>query len=67
MKGFIKVVDLRDKEHYINVAHIIKFSPVDPSFQGTTNIRITGGDNTTSIVTESIIDEIVSMIESANR
>ncbi len=65
MKGFIKVVDVQDKEHYINVNQIIKFSPADKRLTANSIIRIVGGDNTSAIQTSSTCEEIVDMIELA--
>jgi len=65
MKGFIKVIDIQDKEHYINVNQIIKFAPADQRLSGNSTIRIVGGDNTSSIQTSSTCDEIMDMVELA--
>ncbi|WP_394760044.1 hypothetical protein [Flavobacterium sp.] len=59
MKGFIKVIDVNDKEHFLNIDYIIKFTPTGQTLRG--NAIVTTVSET--IQTTTTVDEIVDMIK----
>ncbi|AWA30973.1 hypothetical protein HYN48_13285 [Flavobacterium magnum] len=59
MKGFIKVIDVNDKEHFLNIDYIIKFTPTGQAHRG--NAIVTTVSET--IQTTTTVDEIVDMIK----
>jgi hypothetical protein len=67
MTGFIKITDVQNRVHYINVNHIIKFTTADARATSNTIIRIIGGDNTTAIQTSTTPEEIMDMIDLATK
>lgn len=65
MKGFIKITDVREQEHYLNLAYILKFVPV-LNANGNTVIYIVGLEKVTKIYTNTTAEEIADMIDLAS-
>lgn len=66
MKGFIKIIDTSDNEHYINISYIIKFEPAEQEgIYGKTAISIRGYKIPYTIATKTTPEEIVDMIDLA--
>lgn len=59
MKRFIKITDISNNIHFLNVDYIIKFSPSSAGSRVNTRIYLTTNDD---IYTSSTTDEIVDMI-----
>lgn len=66
MKGFIKITDVNQYDHYLNINHIVKFNPLNEEYDGNTIIYLAGGQNVVTIQTLSTIEEIVDMIDLAS-
>lgn len=66
MKGFIKITDVNDQEHYLNITHVIKFNPLNEDYDGNTIIYLAGGDRVVTIQTSTTPEEVVDMIDLAN-
>ncbi|MBC7847254.1 MAG: hypothetical protein H7Y10_12255 [Flavobacterium sp.] len=58
MKGFIKITDVRENIHYLNVNHIINFGPVSANLAGNTIIKTTTEEIQTSTTSEEVVDMI---------
>lgn len=65
MKGFIKITDVRQKEQYLNVKHIIKFTATSKGHEGNTSIVFDKVTDFATITTSSTPDEIADMIDLA--
>lgn len=65
MKGFIKITDLNDRDHYLNIAYILKFVPVINA-NANASIYIVGLEKTSKLYTMTTVEEIIDMIELAN-
>lgn len=65
MKGFIKITDMHDQEHYLNINHIIKFNPLNEDYDGNTIIYLAGGDRVVTIQTSATPEEVIDMIDLA--
>ena len=66
MKGFIKITDINQNEHYLNINYIMKFSPLNEDYDGKTMLYVSGNDKITRIQTNTTSEEIVDMIDLAN-
>jgi len=64
MKGFIKITDLHEQEHYLNIDYILKFDPLINS-NGNTVIHIVGLEKVSKLYTKTTAEEIVDMIDLA--
>lgn len=64
MKGFIKITDLHDQEHYLNLAYILKFEPLKNS-SASTVLFVLGLENAHKLYTKTTAEEIVDMIDLA--
>lgn len=62
MKGFIKITDVREQEHYLNLDYILKFVPV-LNANANAVIYIVGLEKVTKIYTKTTAEEIVDMID----
>jgi hypothetical protein len=58
MKGFIKVIDINDKVHHLNIDYIIEFMPSGQAHRGNAIIITTNS----TIQTTTTVNEIVDMI-----
>ncbi|WP_343695474.1 hypothetical protein [Flavobacterium sp.] len=65
MKGFIKITDLHDREHYLNLAYILKFEPVENA-NANSAIFIVGLEKVTKLYTKTTAEEIADMIALAS-
>lgn len=66
MKGFIKITDVNDQEHYLNINYITRFCPLDEGHEGKTVFYLSGNEKLTRIQTNNTSEEIVDMIDLAN-
>lgn len=67
MKGFIKIIDTRDQEYYINIDYIIQFTTTSENQEGNTIIDIKYGEKVSTIQTNSTVEEVLLMIVSSNK
>lgn len=67
MKGFIKIIDSRDQEYYINIDYIIQFTTTSENQEGNTIIDIKYGERVSTIQTNSTVEEVLLMIVSSNK
>lgn len=67
MKGFIKIIDTRDQEYYINIDYIIQFTTTSENQEGNTIIDIKYGERVSTIQTNSTVEEVLLMIVSSNK
>lgn len=67
MKGFIKIVDVNEKEHYLNTHYIIKFTPIYENSTGATRIYVFENQEDTlrKIITAATPEEVLDMINLA--
>jgi len=65
MKGFIKITDVNNQEHYLNIDYIAKFSSTSEGHEGKAFIWLVGTQSATIYQTDSTPEEIVDMIELA--
>ena len=66
MKGFIKITDINQNDHYLNINYITKFSPLNEDYDGKTMLYVSGNEKITRIQTNTTAEEIVGMIDLAN-
>jgi hypothetical protein len=67
MKGFIKIADVHQREHYINIDYIIKFTTASEGHEGNTILVINKIKESTTIQTTTTCEEVVDMIDLANK
>ncbi|MEP6804660.1 MAG: hypothetical protein ABI892_09060 [Flavobacterium sp.] len=66
MKGFIKVTDINNQEHYLNINYIMKFSPLNKDYDGKTMVYVHGNEKITIIQSNNTVEEIIEMIDLAS-
>lgn len=66
MKGFIKIIDVRNTQHYVNINYIIEFIPTSEGHEGNAFIQIKFGEKVSTLQTPSTCEEIADMINSAS-
>lgn len=68
MKGFIKITDTNQKDHYLNTHYIIKFTPIYGDSIGATRIYVFENQEDTlrKITTTTTPEEVLDMINLAN-
>lgn len=67
MKDFIKVIDVNEEEHYLNINFIIRFTTISEDYKGNTIIYLQGTQKSISIQTNSTPQEVVDMIDLASK
>lgn len=65
MKGFIKIIDVNNDVHYLNVDYLVKFAPTSEGHEGKTFIWVVGTQSPTIFQTDSTPEEIENMIKLA--
>jgi hypothetical protein len=66
MKGFIKITDIHQREHYLNIKYIIKFNTTSEGYEGNTVLVINKVISTATIQTTTTPEEVADMINLAN-
>ena len=67
MGCFIKIIDTKEKEHYLNVNYILKFNPLSEGYDGNTVLYLGGGEKVFTVQTTSTSEEIIDMINIASK
>jgi hypothetical protein len=67
MKGFIKIKDINQVEQFINIDYVIKFGGLNEDYEGKSILYIKFGEKVSTLQSESTVDEIIELINSAGK